>query len=128
MRFNSFDSVPLSTLHSQFCDITKGIILQKFLQTKIRDSQLVAMSNLAITKSENLIIVTGTCKPRLPVLIYSTPFVMLQNCEKKAGLPIVLVKRIKTYFREQEEFGNVEKGLVHLFISTSSSYFFNKPI
>ena len=25
IRFNSFDSVPLSTLHTQFCDITKGI-------------------------------------------------------------------------------------------------------
>ena len=37
IRFNSFDSVRLSTLHSQFCDITKGIILQKFLQTKKRD-------------------------------------------------------------------------------------------
>ena len=37
IRFNSFDSIPLSTLHLQFCDITKGIILQKFLQTKKRD-------------------------------------------------------------------------------------------
>ena len=37
IRFHLFDSVPLATLHSQFCDITKGIILQKFLQTKKRD-------------------------------------------------------------------------------------------
>ena len=34
IRFNLFDSVPLSTLHTQFCDIAKGIILQKSLQTK----------------------------------------------------------------------------------------------
>ena len=71
----------------QFCDIIKGIILQKFLQTKKRDYQLVAVSSLAITKSENLDIVTGTCKPRLPVglLIYSTgtPFVMSEKCEKQ---------------------------------------------
>ena len=67
----SFDFVPLSTLHSQFCDFTKGIILQKFLQTKKRDFHLVAVRSLAITKSKNLAIVTGTCKPRLPVLIYS---------------------------------------------------------
>ena len=71
-RFNSFESVPLSTLHLQFCDITEGIISQKFLQTKKRDYQLVAVSSLAITKSENLAIVTGTCNPRLPVLIYGT--------------------------------------------------------
>ena len=31
---------------SQICDITKGIILQKFLQTKKRDYQLVAVSSL----------------------------------------------------------------------------------
>ena len=67
IRFNPFNSVPLSTLHTQFCNITKGIVLQKFLQTKKRDYQLVAVSSLAITKSENLAIVTGTCKPRLPV-------------------------------------------------------------
>ena len=30
-----------------------------------------------------LLIVTVTCRPVLPVLIYSTPFVMSQNCEKK---------------------------------------------
>ena len=54
---------------SKFCGITKGIILQKFLQTKKLDFQLVAVSSLGITKSENLAIVTGICKPRLPVLI-----------------------------------------------------------
>ena len=80
---NSFNSVPWSTLHSQFCDITKGMLLQKFLQTKKRDFQLVAVGIPAITKSENLAIVTGTCKPRLPVLIYSTPLVTSQNCEKQ---------------------------------------------
>ena len=102
LRFNSFDSVPLSTLHTQFCDITKGIILQKFLQAKKRDYQLVEVSSLAITKSENFAIVTGTSKPRLPVdlLIYSAPFVMSQNWEKQGCQAIVLVKRIKTYFRE----------------------------
>ena len=82
IRFNSFDSVPLATLYSQFCDITKGITLQKFLQTKKCNYQLVAVSSLSITKSENFAIVTGTCKPRLLVLIYSTPFAMSQNCEK----------------------------------------------
>ena len=30
----------------QFCDITKGIILQKFLQTEKRDYQLVAVRSL----------------------------------------------------------------------------------
>ena len=49
------------------------------------DYQPVAVSSLAITKSENLAIVTGTCKPRLLVdlLIYSAPFVMSQNWEKQ---------------------------------------------
>ena len=42
---------------SQFCDITKGIILQKFLQTKKRDYRLAALSSLATTKSETLDIV-----------------------------------------------------------------------
>ena len=83
IRCNSFDSVQLSTLHLQFRDITKGKNLQKFLQTKKRDYQQVAVSSLAITKSENLAIVTGICKPKLPVLIYRTPFVMSQNCEKQ---------------------------------------------
>ena len=31
---------------SQFCDITKGIILQKFSKTKTRDYQLVAVKGL----------------------------------------------------------------------------------
>ena len=31
---------------SQFCDITEGIILQKFSQAKKRDFQLVALSRL----------------------------------------------------------------------------------
>ena len=83
----TYDLIRLTPHHwqpciSQFCDITKGIVLQKILQTKRRDYQLVAVSSLAITEPENLAIVTGTCEPRLPVLIYSTPFVMLQNCEK----------------------------------------------
>ena len=38
---------------------------------------------------------------------------------------MVLVKRIKTYFCKYEEFGIVEKGLGHFFITTSS-FFFNK--
>ena len=54
-------------------------MLQKFLQTKKRDYQLVAVSSLAITKSENFAIVTGSCKPRLPVLIYS---IRLFRCHK----------------------------------------------
>ena len=80
------------------------------------------MSSLAITKSENLAIVPGTCKPRLQVLIYSTPFVMSQNC-KKQGCQWYVVKRIKTYFRIVE---NAGRGLGHLFIISSSSHFFNK--
>ena len=95
IRFNSFDSLPLSTLHTQFCDITKGIIFQKFLQTKKRDHQLVAVSSLAITKSENLAIVIGTCKPT----DLSCAFCDVTKLGK-AELPIVLIKRIKTYFRE----------------------------
>ena len=84
------------------------------------------MSSLAsIIKSENLAIVTETCRPRLPVLIYSTPFVMSQNC-KKQGCRWYGVKRIKTYFREEGKFGIVEEGLGHLFITSTSSYFFNK--
>ena len=55
IRFNLFDSVPLATLYLQFCDITKGITLQKFLQTKKRDYQLIAVSSLAITKFENFL-------------------------------------------------------------------------
>ena len=39
---------------------------------------------------------------------------------------MVLVKRIEMYFRDEEEFGIVEKGLGHLFITASSSHFFNK--
>ena len=39
---------------------------------------------------------------------------------------MVLVKQIKTYFRELGGFGIVEKGLGHLFITSSSSNFFNK--
>ena len=72
-------------LHTHFCDITKGKISQKFLQTKKRDYQLVAVSRPATTKSENMAIVTGTCKARLPVglLIYGKPFVMSQNCENQ---------------------------------------------
>ena len=101
LYLQKYDLIRLTPYHWQpyilrFCDITKGIILQKFLQTKKRDYQLIAVSSLAITKSENLAIVTGTCKPRLPVLIYSTPFVMSQNCEKQ-GCQWYAVKRIKTY-------------------------------
>ena len=71
-----YDLIRLTPYHwqpciLQFCDIKKGIILQKFLLTKKCDFQLVTVSSLAITKSENLTIVTGTCRPRLPVLIYS---------------------------------------------------------
>ena len=47
----------------------------------IRDYQLVAVSNLAITELENLAIVPGTCKPSLSVLIYA--FCDAQNCEKQ---------------------------------------------
>ena len=53
------------------------------------------MSILAITKSENLTLVSGTCNPRLPALIYST--VQYAFCDftklRKAGLSIVLVIR-----------------------------------
>ena len=39
---------------------------------------------------------------------------------------MVLVKRIKTHFREQEEFGIAEKGLGHLPTTTSSFHLLNK--
>ena len=45
---------------SQFCNITKGIILQNFSQTKKRDYQLVAMTTSSLAKSENLATATGT--------------------------------------------------------------------
>ena len=104
LYLRKYDLICLPPYHwqpciSQFCDITKGIILQNFLQIKKRDYQLPAVSCLAITNSENLAIITGTCKPRLPELIYSTPFVISQNCEKQ-DCQWYEVKRIKTYFRE----------------------------
>ena len=68
LYLRKYDLIRLTPYHwqtciSQFCDITKSIILRKFLQTKKRDYQLVAVSSLAITRSENLAIVTGMCKP-----------------------------------------------------------------
>ena len=71
------------------------MILQNFLQTKKRNNQLVAVSDR--TKSENLVTATGTCRPRLPVMIYSRPFVMSQNC-KIQGSQWYGVKRIKSSF------------------------------
>ena len=47
--------------------MTKGMVLQNFLQVKKRNYQLVAVRRLI--KSENF--ATGTCRPRLPVLIYT---------------------------------------------------------
>ena len=107
---------------SQFCNIAKGIILLKFSLPKKRDYQLVAVSSPAITKSENFVIVTGTCKPRLPALIYNTPLMMPQNCEKRCCQWYV-IKQIKTYFRIVESLG---KGLRHLCITSGSSRLFNK--
>ena len=78
---------------SQFSDITKGIILQKFSQTKKRDYQLIAVSITKKTKSENLTTASGIGRPRLYNL-------MSQNCET-LGCQWYRVKRInKTYFRE----------------------------
>ena len=56
-------------------------------------------SELPITKPENLSTITGTCRPRLSVLIYSRPFVMPQKCEMQ-GCQWYGVKRIETHFRE----------------------------
>ena len=84
------------------------------MQIKKRDYQLVAMGSLAVTKSENFAFVPETCKLRLLLLIYSTPFVMSQNY-KKQGCQWYVVKRIKTYFCIVEI---VEKGLGHLFITS----------
>ena len=65
---------------SQFCDITKGIILQKFMQIKKRNYHLVPVSSL--TKSENLATATEPYRPRLTVLMYiCRPFVISQNSE-----------------------------------------------
>ena len=119
--FNPFDSTHYwQPCFSQFCNITKGIILQKFLQTKKLEFQLVTES--IVIKSENLAIVTRTCKPRLPILICSTTFVMSQNCEKQ-GCQWCVVKQTKKCFRIVEI---VEKGMGHLLITASCSHFFNK--
>ena len=45
-----------------------------------------------------------TCSPRMPELIYSTPFVMAQNCEMHC-CQWYEVKRIKSNFRKKEELG-----------------------
>ena len=97
-RFNRLTPSHRQPCILQISDITKGIILQKFSQIKKRDYQLVAISEKPITKSENLT-AAGACGPRLPVLIYSKPFVMSQNC-KMHGCQWYGVKRIEMYFRE----------------------------
>ena len=51
-------------------------------------------SSKSITKSENLATAADTCRPRLPVLIYSRPFVMSENCEMH-GCQWYEVQRIK---------------------------------
>ena len=43
--------------------------------------QLISVNMSSLTKSENLATATDTCTPRLPVLIYSKPFLLLQNYE-----------------------------------------------
>ena len=89
LYLRNYNLIHLIPYHCQPCIrnfvTLQKVILQKFLQTKKRDYQLIAVSSLAITKTENLAIVTGTCKPKLPVnlLIYSAPFVVLQNWEKQ---------------------------------------------
>ena len=51
------------------------------------------MAVIRLTKSENLATATGTCRPRLTVLIYSAPFVMLHKGEMQ-GCQWYGVKRI----------------------------------
>ena len=109
-----YDLIHLTSYHGQpcilqFCDITKGITLQKFSRTKKRDIP-TGSSEYAISKSENLVTATGTFRPGLPVLINSRPFVMSQNCEM-LGCEWYGVKRIKSIFANK---GIVEKGLGHL--------------
>ena len=52
---------------------------------------------------------TGTCRPRLPVLIYSRPFVMSQICEMQV-CQCYKVKRIKSYFHELRELWKKVRG------------------
>ena len=52
LYFQKYDLNRLTLYHlqscvSQFCDITKGIFLQKFSQTEQRHPQLVAVSSLS---------------------------------------------------------------------------------
>ena len=93
IRVNSSVSVPPVTLH--FAILWHyGIILQNFCGLKTR---LPTGSNeQPITKSENLATATSTCRPKLPVLIYSTPFVMSQNY-KMLGCQWYGVKRMKIF-------------------------------
>ena len=53
-------------------------------------------SEQSITKSENLATATETCRPRQPVLIYSTPLVMPQiaKCRIANGTEPNVLKRI----------------------------------
>ena len=67
------------------CDVMK--ILVAMLRGAVHQQQRAAAyaallpSLVSMTKSENLATLTGICRPRLPVLFYSTPLVMPQNCE-----------------------------------------------
>ena len=58
-------------------------------------------------------------------MYYNTRFVMPLNCEMQ-GCQWYEGIRIKTYFRENGEFGSVVKGWGHFFISSNSSHFPSK--
>ena len=90
----------------------KGKILQKFLQTKKHDYQLV----------ENLATATGICCPRLPYTDVKYAFCHVTNC-KMQFVNDAESKRLKRIIANN---GIVEKDLGHLFITLSSSHFLKK--
>ena len=99
IRFNPFDSVPLATMHFAMLRHHKRHYFAKFLVDQ--EPRLpTGSSEWPITKPEKLATTTGTCRPRLPVLIYSTPFVMSQNWEMQ-GCQWILYISPKNIFQKE---------------------------